>query len=92
MRMLLAVIGLSGLVSGAAQAQLAVTDHTEACRAEAHRQTLSGEALADFMQKCLAGQVSFAPTPVDPQQACAAAAKLLSGEEKVKADRACYGK
>jgi hypothetical protein len=51
----------STLAGSAVQAQPARSDLPKACQQEASRQALRGEALATFMRRCTAGQVSVPP-------------------------------
>ena len=86
MRMLAVFIGLSVLAGGVAQAQSAPVNLAESCHAEARRQTLSGEALVDFMKRCNDGQVPL--KYFVPKATRADFDALLSGEAKVNANRA----
>ncbi len=90
MRMIAAVIGVAGaLVANAALAQTSTNATAQACRAEAHRQVLSGEALVSFMASCTSGQVTPTRVSTDATQRCADQARMLSGEAKVQALRDC---
>ena len=92
MRLLFAAaIALSGaLVGTSAMAQSSANDQTQSCYQEARRQGLSGEDLVNFMKSCTnGGQVAPSRASTDASQSCAARARLLSGEEKVQALRAC---
>jgi hypothetical protein len=84
-----AVAVSSAIVCGAVQAQPTVNDQTQACYAQARRLVLQGEALSNFMAQCTSGQVAPTRTSADSSQVCADRARLLSGEEKVSALRAC---
>ena len=92
MRLLFAAaIALSGALVGTnALAQSSGNEQTQACYDQARRQVLSGEDLVNFMKSCTnGGQVMPSRTANDASQNCAARARLLSGEEKVQALRAC---
>jgi len=91
MRMLFAAaIVLSGaLVGNGALAQTSANDQTQGCYEQARRQVLQGEALASFMAQCTSGQGVRTPISTDATQRCADRARLLSGEEKAAAMRAC---
>jgi len=91
MRLLFAAaIVLSGALAGnVALAQTSGNDQTQACYDQARRQVLSGEDLVNFMARCQSGQSVRTPTSANAQQSCIDRARLLSGEDKVQAMRAC---
>ena len=91
MRLLLAAtVALSGaLIGTGALAQTSANDRAQACYEQARRQVLRGEALASFMAQCASGQALRTPVSSDATQRCADRARLLSGEDKVAAMRAC---
>lgn len=81
------ITAAAGLVlATSAFAQSVSADRDQACRAEAHRQVLEGEALVNFMAQCNSGQISL--KDVSPKATRTDPAALLSGEAKVNANRA----
>lgn len=92
MRLFVAALVLTSALAGTlAQAQMR-TDLTQACSAEARRQTLSGDALTGFMNRCLAGEINVPPATMSPMQRCEDQAKLLSGEQKARFVRDCMAR
>ncbi|HEX2889484.1 PsiF family protein [Vineibacter terrae] len=89
MRMIATAIVLaSAFVGTVAQAQTPRSDLAQACSQEARRQSLSGDALTEFMNRCWAGQVAV-PSVMNPPQSCEDQARTLSGEDKVRFVRDC---
>ncbi|HKU93777.1 MAG TPA: PsiF family protein [Vineibacter sp.] len=89
MRLFVAAVVLTSALAGTiAQAQMR-TDLTQACSAEARRQSLSGDALTGFMNKCLAGEINVPPAMASPMQRCEDQAAQLSGEQKAMFLRDC---
>jgi len=89
MRLFFAAVVLTSALSGTiAQAQMR-TDLTQACSAEARRQTLSGDALTGFMNRCLAGEINVPSATASPTQRCEDQAAQLSGEQKARFVRNC---
>jgi hypothetical protein len=85
-----AAVVLSGALSiNAAWAQAPAANQTQACYAQARQQVLQGEALVNFMSNCTSGEIAPTRVSADPAQQCADRARLLSGEAKVEAMRAC---
>lgn len=92
MRMMVAAaVVLSGALAGNVAFAQASNSQTQACYTQARQQVLQGEALVSFMADCTSGHGQVAPTRVStsPTQHCADQARLLSGEDKVRAMQAC---
>ena len=91
MRIFVAAIGLTGalLVGNIAQAQSTTNDITQACYAQARRMVLQGEDLANFMKRCTASQLEPTRISGEAWRRCDERTRLLSGEEKAQAMRAC---
>lgn len=90
MRIFAVAIGLAGaLFANVALAQSPTNQQTQACYAQARQQSLSGEALTAFMANCTSDRSAPSRVSADTSQRCTDQARLLSGEQKARALRAC---
>lgn len=90
MRKFIAAVALAGAcVAGSAQAQQPRSDLTQACGAEASRQRLDGQPLAEFLTACFAGRAALPGL----EQRCDAEGRrrTLSGEALTAFRKLCTG-
>ncbi len=90
MRKFIAAVALAGAcVAGAAQAQQGHSDLTQACAAEAARQRLDGQPMADFLSACWAGRVSL--PGLDQRCDAEGRRRTLAGEALTAFKKLCTG-